>query len=40
MVKLVRFKYFDLFVNAFVTVLLVSNLIAKKPVQMARLEAE
>ena len=30
MVKLVRFKYFDLFVNAFVTVLLVSNLIAQK----------
>lgn len=26
----VRFKYFDLFVNAFVTVLLVSNLIAQK----------
>ena len=30
MVKLVRFKYFELFVNAFVTVLLVSNLIAQK----------
>ena len=30
MVKLIRFKYFDLFVNAFVTVLLISNLIAQK----------
>jgi uncharacterized integral membrane protein (TIGR00697 family) len=29
-VHLVRFKYFDIFVNAFVTILLISNLIAQK----------